>query len=100
MARITNTHIVNFDHDGFVFFDQLLDRQQAKAARLCFDRIFSGEFETGILPDKVKWRKGRDPEGVPRSVCNGWKSDRTIAGIVLLEEIGKIAARLMTWLLK
>ncbi len=94
---ITEKHVEQFNRDGFILFDEFIDRNEVNRALGRFDDIFDGKFETGVLPDKVKWLKGRDPEGVPRSMCNIWKADRVLAKVVLAEQIGRAAALLMGW---
>ncbi len=50
---------------------------------------------TGIQPDEVNWKRGRDPEDLTRQICNGWRADDLIAAQVLSERTGRIAAQLM-----
>ena len=38
-----------------------------------------------------------DPADLTRQICNGWKSDRAVADIVLKPEIGRICATLGGW---
>ena len=94
---IQKKEIKQFHEDGFLIFKNFLDGSLSEKAIRRFEPIFSGEFETGVLPDKVKWLKGRDPENVPRSMCNVWKADRIMANITLAEKIGIVAAKLMGW---
>ena len=62
-----------------------------------FEPLFSGKFETGLYPDEWNWRLGRDREDLTRQICNGWKSDLTIASIVLRRDVGEACARLRGW---
>jgi hypothetical protein len=32
--------------------------------------------------------------GITRQICNGWKAGRTLASVVLREDIGKVGAKL------
>jgi ectoine hydroxylase-related dioxygenase (phytanoyl-CoA dioxygenase family) len=59
--------------------------------------MFSGKFQTGLYPDEWNWRMGRDREDLTRQICNGWKSDLTIASIVLHADVGEACARLRRW---
>jgi ectoine hydroxylase-related dioxygenase (phytanoyl-CoA dioxygenase family) len=59
-----------------------------------FAALFEGEYATGISPDEVNWKPGRDPENRTRQICNGWRADDQIAAQVLSEKTGRIAARL------
>jgi hypothetical protein len=60
-----------------------------------FDRLFAGDYVTGIRPDEINWVPGRDPEDRTRQICNGWKVDPKIARQVLAERTGRLAAALM-----
>jgi ectoine hydroxylase-related dioxygenase (phytanoyl-CoA dioxygenase family) len=86
-----------FDRDGFVIVENVLDTATIEAARARFEPMFSGKFETGLYPDEWNWKAGRDRTDVTRQICNGWKSDRTIASIVLREDIGRACAELRGW---
>ena len=65
--------------------------------RARFDRLFAGDYVTGIRPDDVNWIAGRDPEDRTRQICNGWKADPEIASQVLSERTGRLAAELIGW---
>ena len=65
--------------------------------RARFDRLFAGDYVTGIRPDEVNWIAGRDPEDRTRQICNGWKADPEIASQVLSERTGRLAAELIGW---
>lgn len=96
VSSLTTAQVEKFNEDGFLILENFLGRQEVKDVLRRFEPLFSGEFETGIWPDKIKWQKG-DPEDVPRSLCNVWKSDRTVARVILGETIGKLSAQLMGW---
>ena len=68
-----------------------------EAARSRFEGLFRGEFETGLQPDEWNWREGLGAPDHTRQICNGWKSDRAIARLVLSHEAGAICAQLMGW---
>ena len=89
MITITEEDFDRFNRDGFVTVANVLDNAAIAAARECFEPLFSGKFQTGLYPDEWNWRMGRDPEDLTRQICNGWKSDLTIASIVLRADIGK-----------
>ena len=97
MVQLTATQIEQFNTDGFLILDHFLSAEEVAAARARFEPLFRGEFETGLYPDEWNWRAGRDPPDRTRQICNGWKSDRTIARIVLKEEIGRLCATLAGW---
>jgi ectoine hydroxylase-related dioxygenase (phytanoyl-CoA dioxygenase family) len=87
-----------FERDGFLIVEEgYVDHDVVEALRERFDRLFAGEYETGIRPDEVNWVAGRDPEDRTRQICNGWKADPAIARQVLAEDTGRLAAELMGW---
>jgi ectoine hydroxylase-related dioxygenase (phytanoyl-CoA dioxygenase family) len=97
MTTITPRHIEQFQTDGFVILERFLSADEVARAAARFEPLFRGEFETGLYPDEWNWSEGRDPPDHTRQICNGWKSDRTIAGIVLKEKIGLVCATLAGW---
>jgi ectoine hydroxylase-related dioxygenase (phytanoyl-CoA dioxygenase family) len=97
MRTITSTQIERFQADGFLILERFLSADEVQRARARFEPLFRGEFETGLYPDEWNWCEGRDPPDRTRQICNGWKSDRTIAHIVLKEEIGRMCATLAGW---
>ena len=87
-----------FGRDGFLIAEEgFIDDAAVEALRERFDRLFAGDYETGIRPDEVNWVAGRDPEDRTRQICNGWKADRAVAAQVLSERTGRLAAELMGW---
>jgi len=86
-----------FERDGFVIVPDVLDDASVTACRERFEPVFSGDFETGLQPDEWNWRAGRDSPDVTRQICNGWKSDRTIASVVTRADIGRACAELRGW---
>lgn len=97
MLELKQKDIDSFDEDGFVVIESVLSAERIAAARDRFEPLFSGKFETGLYPDEWNWRLGRDRDDLTRQICNGWKSDRTIAAIVLAAEVGEACARLRRW---
>lgn len=97
MISLRSEDFVRFETDGFVVIENVLSGDQMEAARERFPKLFRGEFETGVEPDEWNWREGRDSEELTRQICNGWKSDKTIASIVLAEDVGMACARLRGW---
>ncbi len=86
-----------FDRDGFVIVDGLIDDDAVARLRERFEPLFAGQYVTGIKPDEVNWLAGRDPEDRTRQICNGWKADPVIAAQVLSAQSGKLATELMGW---
>ena len=87
-----------FYSNGFVVLPQVFNfAADGLGARLKkrLERMFSGDFETGVYPDEWHWRAGLSLPDAPREICNGWKSDRLVASVVLSEVLGAVATRLM-----
>jgi ectoine hydroxylase-related dioxygenase (phytanoyl-CoA dioxygenase family) len=97
MFSVTPEQINQFNEDGFLVVEHLIDEPAVESIRTCFERLFRGEFETGVRPDEVNWQEGTGDPSLTRQICNGWKADREIAGIVLREDLGKAIAELGDW---
>ena len=97
MIELNKADVQAFERDGFVVVENVLNTAEIAAARARFEPLFRGEFDTGLQPDEWNWREGRDASDLTRQICNGWKADRTVAGIVLREDIGKACATLRKW---
>jgi len=95
--EITDEQIESFNNDGFVVVDRIISDENVALLRERLDVLFSGEYETGIGPDEVNWKINRDPIQNTRQICNGWKSDRYVASVVLRQDIGKACAVLGGW---
>lgn len=96
-VRLSEAQAADFASDGFVIVEDVLSPAEVDAARTRFAPLFAGQFETGLMPDEWNWREGRDAADLTRQICNGWKSDRTIARIVLDGGIGEAVATLRGW---
>ena len=84
-----------FERDGFLIVEEgLVSGRGLELLRERCERLFDGEYETGIRPDEVNWVPGRDPEDRTRQLCNAWKADTVVAAQVLSERTGRLAARL------
>ena len=97
MFNVTQEQIEQFNEDGFLIVDRLIDDETIETIRECFERLFRGEFETGVRPDEVNWQMETGDPSLARQICNGWKADRDIAGTVLREDLGKAIAILGGW---
>ncbi|HTO85033.1 MAG TPA: phytanoyl-CoA dioxygenase family protein [Methylomirabilota bacterium] len=97
MIELTQPQIERFRADGFLVLDRLIDPADAARVAARFERLFRGEFETGLYPDEWNWREGRDKPDLARQICNGWKADYTVASLVLRAEIGRLCAQLAGW---
>ena len=91
----TGEQVERFRRDGFLIIEEgLVPMAAVEVLRERFAAIFEGDYATGIAPDEVNWKKGRDRDDVTRQICNGWRADDLIAAQVLSEKTGRIAARL------
>jgi ectoine hydroxylase-related dioxygenase (phytanoyl-CoA dioxygenase family) len=97
IERWSAEQLEQFERDGFVIVEGLIDDNTVAALRERFEPLFAGRYATGIKPDEVNWLAGRDPEDRTRQICNGWKADPAIAAQVLSVHSGKLAAELMGW---
>jgi ectoine hydroxylase-related dioxygenase (phytanoyl-CoA dioxygenase family) len=92
---VSDEQVESFHRDGFLIVEEgLLSDATIDVLRERFAALFEGEYATGIAPDEVNWKPGRDPENRTRQICNGWRADDQIAAQVLSEKTGRIAARL------
>jgi hypothetical protein len=67
-----------FARDDFLIVEEgFIDGETVELLRERFDRLFAGDYVTGIRPDEVNWVAGRDPEDRTRQICNGWKANPT-----------------------
>ncbi|MGI8974662.1 MAG: phytanoyl-CoA dioxygenase family protein [Gaiella sp.] len=95
---LTSHQLDTFQRDGYVIVEEgLISGPALERLRERYERLFDGEYETGIKPDEVNWVRGRDPEDRTRQICNGWRADDTIAAQVLHERTGRLAAQLAGW---
>jgi ectoine hydroxylase-related dioxygenase (phytanoyl-CoA dioxygenase family) len=92
----TDDQVESFKRDGFLVVEEgFLAAGAIEVLRERFGALFAGEYATGIAPDEVNWKEGRDPDDVTRQICNGWRADDLIAAQVLSERTGRLAAQLM-----
>ena len=97
MFSVTSEQIKRFRNDGFLVVDRIIEDAQIDILYECFEKMFRGEFETGIRPDEVNWQEGTGDPTLTRQLCNGWKADRNIADVVLREDLGKAISELGGW---
>ena len=76
---------------------RLLTKDSCEKVRKRLPRLFRGEFDTKNYPDEWHWREGISKDHAAREICNAWKSDRTIASVVLDAELGRLVANVMGW---
>ena len=93
--RLSDEQVESFGRDGFLIVEEgFVSERAIEMLREHFDALFAGEYATGIQPDEVNWRSGRDREDLTRQICNGWRADDLIAAQVLSERTGRLAAQL------
>jgi phytanoyl-CoA hydroxylase len=97
LSSIGEPEIEAFREDGFLVVDGVLDQADVVRIRDRFESLFDGDFETGVYPDEWYWRTGMSLPDVTRHMANLWKSDLTIASLVVSAEIGRIATMLAGW---
>lgn len=86
------------DTQGFAVTPRpILDLKTIEYLKLRYESLFRGDFETGIYPDEWHWRAGLSLPNVTREICNGYKSDRRVASVVLNRELAALAAESRGW---
>ena len=94
MGRPSQEQIDSYRRDGFLIVESFVERSRLESLRDRFAKVFDHEWETGLAPDEVNYTPGVTPANLTRQLCNVWKSDRLLAGVVLAEQVGEFAARL------
>lgn len=97
LAEVTPAQRESFKEQGFLVLESVLDDAPIERLRSRFDPLFKGQFETGVYPDEWYWREGISLPEATRHMANAWKSDLSIARLVLSPDIGRLAAKLMGW---
>ena len=87
----------HFATNGYVLQPDVIRPEDRDALVAAFERLFKGEFDTGIYPDEWHWRQGISKPDAFREIVNAWKSDDAVAAVALDAAIGKRAAELMGW---
>lgn len=94
---ITPADLQQFRDRGFVIKERVLSSDFVEALRTRLPLLFAGEFDTGVYPDEWYWRENMSLPDVTRHMGNAWKSDLTVARLVLSREIAAAAATLAGW---
>jgi phytanoyl-CoA hydroxylase len=95
--QLSEAQIAQFQEDGFLILENFVPSELIPHLIDRMERLFYGEFETGIYPDEWYWRPQLSLPDITREICNGWKCDRTIASLVLSSELGRLTAALAGW---
>lgn len=97
MIELTHEQASDFARDGFLIVDRLIEDDAVFRLREAMERLFRGEYETGVRPDEVNWEHDKSDPSLTRQICNGWKANRTVAATVLSPDIGRAIAQLGGW---
>lgn len=97
MIELSAANREQFDDDGFLIVDELIDSKIVPTLHQAFENLFGGEFETGVRPDEVNWQEADSDPARARQICNGWKANRAIARVVLDQSLGEAIANLAGW---
>jgi ectoine hydroxylase-related dioxygenase (phytanoyl-CoA dioxygenase family) len=95
--KISADNKSQFEEDGYLIVDELIDPQNIPVLHQAFDDLFQGKFETGVRPDEVNWQQLDGDPSLTRQICNGWKANRDIARVVLDATLGQAVAELAGW---
>lgn len=94
---LSDAQAKSFRENGFLIVEKLVGAAGIDALGATFPRIFAGDFDTGVYPDEWHWREGMSLPDATRHMGNAWKSDLTIAKLVLSSAIAGAAAKLAGW---
>ena len=97
MAIHLNAARSAFHRDGFAILPDMLQNKTVQALRQRFERLFAGDFETGMYPDEWHWREGISRPDAVREIVNGWKSSPVVARVALSPSLGRAASDLLGW---
>lgn len=86
-----------FEHDGFVMKHDVLDESTRASLVAEFDKLFAGEFSTGVYPDEWHWRRGISHPDAFREIVNGWKASTAVAAVACSDALGRMASDLVGW---
>lgn len=94
--QVTHDRIAQFERDGFVIFEGLLDRQRIDQLHAAMDRVYAGEYRGDRRPPRL--RKQVHPFGAADSVhwiLNARVLDDDLWRLATDPGLGEIAARLL-----
>ena len=89
MAILSRQQLQAFHEDGFLIVEDFIDPADCARAAARFEKIFAGEFDTGVSPDGINFGQGVSAELHNQQVDNAWKCDYTIAGLWMTEKVGE-----------
>lgn len=94
---LTAGQIALFRQNGFLPVRNAIPSEIVELLLNRFEPLFRGEFETGVYPDEWYWREGISLPEATRHMSNLWKSDLTVARLILSPDIAEAAASLAGW---
>ena len=96
ILAMNNKNLDDFKSNGYIIFPKIFSKKVTDVLTLEINILKNKIYETGILPDKVKFQNYNGLEKI-HSQCNVWKSNSKFKKIVLNKTLGKKAASLMGW---
>ena len=94
---ITAEQVEQFHQNGFLVVEDLFASEQVERLLSRFDRLYAGEFETGIYPDEWHWNPYLGKPGVAGQMTGVWRCDHAVAAMVMSRKAAQIAAALEGW---
>ena len=91
---LTQAQQARFEEDGFLIVEGMLDPADCERAAARCEKVFAGEYDTGVVPDGLNFGEGQAAAPHNRQMDNCWRSDYTLASLVLRQEIGECLAQL------
>ncbi len=95
--QLTQAQIDQFQAQGFLILEKLLDLDIVARIDDRLDPLFATQLETGIYPDEWHGRPGLSQPNATRQMSGLWRCDRTIASVSLSAEIARLNATLAGW---
>lgn len=83
--------------NGFCVIEDVLSPSLVHRLKSRYADLFAGKFDTGVFPDEWHWREGISLPNATREIVNAWKSDLTIASVVLHSQLGRVVSQIMNW---
>ena len=94
IETISDANVQDFNTSGYWFGPKLFDDAQLADLRFAMDEVFAGRYDTGRKPIARHWNPGDDPYGLHK-VDNSFWSNHVLAGAVLNDSVGRLAAKLL-----
>lgn len=82
------------ESEGFVEIGRVLSRRQCAALIVEYNRLFRGDFDTGVYPDEWHWREGLSLPGAVREIVNAWKCSHVVARVALDSRLAELCCGL------